>query len=254
MLYSVLPTNEEDLFISDSGEQEDCNVAGINLHGTLMTYIPDHAEGDTYFDYDTVASENIIGSIEVANDNPNIKAIVIEVSSGGGSVVAGEEIAEAVKNSDKPIFAFVRDIGASSAYWAISSADKIWASENSEVGSIGVTMSYLNNVEKNKKDGLAYEKLSSGKFKDSGSADMPLTTEERDLFMRDIKIMYRNFIKAVSENRNIPIEEIEEISDGSTVLGLRAKELKLIDDIGGINEINQYLEEEIGEEMEICWE
>jgi len=255
LLYSVLPASEEDSFINySSNKQNDCNVIGINLHGTIYTYLPDHADGDTSFDYDSVSSENIMKAIDDANNDPEIKAIIVEADSRGGSPVAGEEISRAVKNSEKPIVAFIRTAGDSSAYWSISSADKIWASENSEVGSIGVTMSYLNNAEKNKKDGLIYERLSSGKFKDSGSSDIPLTQEEKDLFMRDINIMYNNFVRAISSNRNIPIGEVKKFSDGSTVLGQKAKELGLIDEIGGINEVEDYLEGITGEKPEICWQ
>jgi protease-4 len=242
------------VFIGGSANKYSCSVTGINLHGSIYTYIPEGAEDDPDFDYDSVASENVIWSIENANASPNIKAIVVEVDSSGGTPVAGEEIAEAIKNSGKPVVAFIRDIGASAAYWAVSPADKIWASKNSDVGSIGVTMSYLNNIEKNKKEGYVYEQLSIGKYKDSGSPDKPLTAEEKNLFLRDLKIINDNFIKAISENRNLSIEKVRSFADGSTVLGEKAKELGLIDEIGGINEVEKYLESELGEHPEICWE
>jgi protease-4 len=247
---------DKDLSLSDSGDKtyEGCTVIGINLHGTIMTYIPEHAEGDTNFDYDTVASENILWSIKNANENPDVQAIILEVDSTGGYPVAGEEIANAVKNSEKPILGLIRQSGSSAAYWAVSGADRIWASKNSDVGSIGVTQSYLNNVEKNKKEGYTYEQLSSGKFKDSGNPDMALTKEEKDLFMRDINIVYQNFMEAVSVNRNIPIEEVKKFADGSSVLGEKAKELGLIDEIGGLPKVESYLEEIIREKPEICWQ
>lgn len=246
----------ERMFIPIFGETTsiNCSVAGINIHGTIMTYLPEHAEGDINFDYDTVASESILWSIKNANENPDIKAIVLEIDSMGGSPVAGEEIANAVKNSQKPILGLIRQSGASAAYWAVSGADRIWASKNSDVGSIGVTQSYLNNVENNKKEGFTYEQLSSGKFKDSGTPDLSLTKEEKDLFMRDVNIVYRNFMDAVSINRNIPLEEVKKIADGSTVLGEKARELGLIDEIGGITEVEKYLENQLGEKPEICWE
>lgn len=235
-------------------KEDNCNIVGVNIHGTIMTYIPKHAEGDTLFNYDTVGSENILGTIKLANEDPKIKAIVVEVDSNGGYPVAGEEIGNAIKNSKKPIVGLIRENGLSAAYWAISGANRIWASKNSTVGSIGVTQSYLNNVEKNKKDGYTLEQLSSGKFKDSGSANASLTEEERALFMRDINIVYQNFMQAVSTNRNIPLDKIKKFADGSTVLGDKAKELGLIDEIGGIPEVEQYLQEKIGEKPEICWE
>lgn len=248
-------SNAQDTAVSDSWDDTNanCSVAGIDLHGEIFTYIPDHSENDSSFGPDVVASENITWLIKRANEDSKIKAILVEVDSGGGSPVAGEEISTAIENSDKPVVALVREIGASSAYLAISSADKIFASKNSDVGGIGITRSYLNNIAKNFKDGYTYEQLSAGKYKDSGSPDKPLTSEERALFLRDINIVYGNFIEAVSKNRNIPLEEVKRMADGSTVLGEMAKVLGLIDEIGGIDEVEKYLEEIIGEKSEVCW-
>ncbi|MDO8600556.1 MAG: S49 family peptidase [bacterium] len=239
---------------SSDAINDTCTVTGINLHGTITTYIPEHAENDSYFDYDVTASEEVVWAIKNANEDEKIKAILVEVDSAGGYPVAGEEIANAIKNSGKPIVGFIRQTGSSAAYWALSSADKIFASRNSDVGSIGVTQSYLSNVEKNKKDGYLYEQLSAGTYKDSGSINKPLTAEEKTLFLRDINIVYENFVKDVSQNRKIPIEKVRSFADGSTVLGEKAKELGLVDEIGGMNEVERYLEETTGEKPEICWQ
>ena len=251
---SIWPNNEKSSLSDSSNEQNDCNVIGINLHGELKTYLPNHAENDSFFNYDSVSSEDITGKIKLANEDSNIKAIIVEVDSFGGSIVGGEEIDNAVKNSDKPVIALIRDIGASASLWAISSADRIYASENSTIGSIGVTSSYMSNAKKNEKDGNTYEALSSGKFKDSGSPDKELTNEERALILRDINLAFNNFVKAISLNRNIDIEKVKANADGSTFLGNKAKELGLIDEIGGLPEVEQYLEETTGEKPEICWQ
>jgi protease-4 len=178
----------------------------ISLHGSIITYTAEHAEGDTYFDYDVTSSDYVDYLITTANEDPDIHGIIVEVDSGGGSPVAGEEIANAIKRSKKPVVAYIRDLGASSAYLSVSSADKILASKNSDVGSIGVTMSYLSNVESNYSNGYTYEQLSTGRYKDAGSPDKPLTEEERALFMRDLNILHDNFVKVVAENRNLPAE------------------------------------------------
>lgn len=245
--------NKEIINKVEEVEEDTCTAIGINLHGTILTYVPEHAEGDSFFDYDVTASENVTWSIKDANTNPQIKAIVIDVDSGGGSPVGGEEIANAIKNSKKPVVAFIRGSGASAAYWAISSADKIFASANSDVGSIGVTRSYVSNVEKNLKEGYTFEQISTGKFKDSGSPDKPLTNEEKALFLRDSNIIFENFVKDVSMNRGLTVKQVKAFADGSTVMGVRAKELGMIDEIGGLNEAESYLEEIIGEKPEVCW-
>ena len=243
--------------ISDSSDSY-CNVVGINLHGILATYIPTQGSADDPEEYqaqygDAVGSEDIVSTIRDADQDDTIKAIMMEVDSSGGYPVAGEEIADALKQSTKPTVVVIRQSGLSAAYWASTGAKQIFASKNSDVGSIGVTSSYLDNVGKNQKDGNAYVQLSSGKYKDAGDPDRPLTEEERQLFLRDIKITHENFIEAVATNRNIPVEQIKAIADGSSVLGDKAKSLNLIDQIGGWPEAENYIEQQIGEKPEICW-
>lgn len=243
---------------SESWDTASCNVMGINLHGMIATYVPAQGSADDPEEYqamygDAIGSEDVVGSIWGANYDDSIKAILLEIDSTGGYPVAGEEIANALKESTKPTVVVIRQSGLSAAYWASTGAKQIFASKNSDVGSIGVTSSYIDNVGKNQKDGNAYVQLSSGKYKDAGDPNKVLTEEEKQLFLRDIKITHENFIEAVAANRNIPIEEVRALADGSSVLGEKAKELKLIDQIGGWTEAQNYIEEQIGEKPEICW-
>jgi len=202
---------------------------------------------------DQTASENIVYSINEADSDPNIKAIILEIDSYGVSPVAAEEVSNVLKNAKKPTAVLIREGGISAAYWAATGADKIFASKNSDVGSISVTMSYLDNVRQNQKEGFTFNQLSSGKFKDTGDPNKTLSTEEIKLLMRDVTIIHQNFIKAVAENRNLDIKKVEDLADGSTMLGEMALENGLIDQIGGLFEVKEYLKEKIGEEAEICW-
>lgn len=234
---------------SSSDSTSECNVLGLNLHGMLLTYIPPGNEDDTFSDKDVTGSEELVSGILSAQSDDNIKAVVLEVDSSGGYPVAGEEIADALKTLNKPSVAIIRQSGASAAYWAATGADKIFASKNSDVGSIGVTLSYLENVDKDKK----WIDLSTGKYKDTGNPDKPLTEEERQLLLRDLDVVLQNFIQAVSDNRNIPVDKVKAIADGSTVLGEKAKTLGLIDEIGSWIQAEKYLEEQIGAKPDICW-
>ncbi len=125
-------------------------------------------------------------------------------------------------------------------------------SQNFAIGSIGVTMSYLDYAKENEKDGITYNQLSSGKFKDIGAYDKSLTPEEKELLMRDINILHENFIKAVANNRNLDIKKVRQLADGSDMLGQMALENGLIDQIGGRYEVEEYLRNKIGEDIEIC--
>lgn len=235
-------------------EYSDCNVYGIELRGDLVTYIPASsiAEDGSQL-YDETDSDNITALIDEAELDESIKAIMIEVDSYGGSAVAAEEVANALKRAKKPTVAFVRSAATSAAYWAASGADIIFASALSDIGSLGVTMSYLDNTQKNNKEGLTYNSLSTGKFKDYGNPDKPLTDEEKRLIMRDLEIMHNLFIKAVSENRGLPVDKVKLLADGSSMPGQMALENKLIDRIGGIYDVNDYLKEKLGEDINVCW-
>ena len=122
----------------------------------------------------------------------------------------------------------------------------------SDVGGIGVAMSYLDYSQQNGQDGITYQQLSSGKFKDTGSPDKVLTAEEKELLMRDIKILHEAFVKRVAENRGLDIEQVEKLADGSTMLGRAAKENGLIDEIGNIYDAQKWIREKLGIEPEIC--
>lgn len=242
---------------SSSNEYEnddECNVIAMNLHGSLYSYIPEMSTDDFFEDEDVVASENIMSIISGAEYDDSIKGFIIEVDSPGGTPVAGEEVANSIKRSAKPVVVYVRQRGTSAAYWAASPADRIFASKNSDVGGIGVTMSYTSEAEKNKKEGIIYNQLSSGKYKDLGSPDKTLTQEERVLIERDLNIVHENFVQEVALNRKLPVEKVRIIADGSTFLGEQAKAFGLIDEIGGYFEARDYLSDVIGEDAKVCWE
>lgn len=247
--------SDDDFFEDEYLEQTDegergCNVLGIELRGELATYIlPNNPDAE----YDGCASEDILYSIETAEEDASIKAIILEIDSYGGNPVAAEEVAVALKNAKKPTVALIRGAGVSAAYFAATGADIIFASKNSDVGGIGVTMSYLDYSRQDQEDGLTYNQLSSGEFKDAGDPDKPLTAKERDLLMRDVNIMHQNFVEAVAQNRDLDIEKVKILADGATMLGQMAQENGLIDQIGGWPEMQKYLEEKIGQDLEICW-
>lgn len=230
------------------------NVAIINIHGYIVTYLSDQSstEEPNSAPSDSVSSEEILAHIDEIEANSNIRAVIVEIDSYGGSPVASEEIADALRRMTMPTIAVIREGAASGAYLIASAADIIYASEMSDVGSIGVTMSYLNYSQKNQQEGVTYQSLSSGKFKDTGDPDKVLTAEEKELLMRDIKILHEAFVKKVAENRGLDIKKVEKLADGSTMLGMAAKENGLIDEIGNIYDAQKFISSELGIEPEIC--
>lgn len=258
LISSTLGTSDiasDDSFDTEASEPKDCNVYGINIHGDIVTYHSNDAyneQGKLMFDQ--TSADEVIWFTEEAQEKENIKALIIEIDSSGGSGEAGEEMMLAFKQSKKPVVAFIRNRGLSAAYLAATGVQTIFASNFSDVGSIGITGSYLQETEKNKKDGLTYIDLSSGIYKDSGNPNRALTDNEKQLFMRDIKIGYEYFVKLVSQNRNLDIEKIRKIADGSSVMGETALKDGLIDKIGLLPDVENFLTEQIGAKAKICWQ
>ena len=227
-----------------------CNVAGISLHGDIYTYYdPESQNMDN-----VVTSEDIVYLLETAETTPNIEAIILEIDSYGGSPVASREIVDTIKNFVTiPVIVQIREAGLSGAYWVASASDYIFASEISDVGSIGVTQSYLDESGYNIREGFTYNSLNTGKFKDILDPQKPLTWEEKQLLQRDLDIVYEAFVKDVAENRGIELSEIEKLADGSSMLGQMALEKGLIDEVGGYYEVQDYIYNKLGIDPVVCW-
>ncbi|MDD5651437.1 MAG: signal peptide peptidase SppA [Candidatus Nanoarchaeia archaeon] len=193
-----------------------------------------------------VYPEDVISDIDKANKDSSIKAIILEINSPGGTVVASEEIAKAVKNSKKPVVALIHEVGASGAYWIASASDKIVASEMSVTGSIGVISSYVEFSQLMEKYGITYNDLKAGKYKDIGSPYKELTAEEKTILESVVNKIYDHFVKQVSINRNISEAKVRELATGMIYLGNDAKEFGLIDVIGDKNKAVEIAKELAG--------
>jgi len=232
-----------------------CNVSGIELHGDIVTYtIPENEDNNGYPLTDEASSENIVTAIMEAEANDDIKAIILEIDSYGGYPVASYEINQALhKEITKPVIVMVRSAATSGAYLAAVGADTIFASPYSDIGGIGVTMSYLDYAKQNMKEGLTYNSLTAGKYKDYGDPDKTLTDEEKALIMRDLNIIHEDIIKTIATDRDLDVNKVRALADGSSMPGQMAKDNGLIDEIGGITEVEKYLKDKMGEDVLVCW-
>ncbi len=235
--FSILIAGILSLFFGGDVSALTGNVALIPIKGTIVT-----EESSSIFSQDFTSSGEIIKLIDRADKNPNVKAIVFEIDSGGGSAVASDEVALRIKKLKKPTVAWIREVGASGAYWIASATEHIIANRMSITGSIGVLSGYLEFSGLLNKYNVTYERLVGGKYKDMGSPYRKLTDEERNLFQKEIDIIHNYFIDEVAANRKIPKNNVKEIATGLFYTGVQAKELGLIDGLGGEDEVKQYLE------------
>lgn len=216
------------------------NVALIKIDGIIVTEDP-----DSYFSSKATSSSDAVDLIKLAGDNPSIDAILFEINSPGGSAVASLEIASAVKKVNKTTVAYIREVGASGGYWVASATDFVVANPLSITGSIGVISSYLEFSGLMEKYGVGYERLVAGKYKDVGTPYRNLSEEERGLLLGKLDLIHDFFIEKVAENRNMEKSEVEEIATGMFYLGSEAKELGLIDKVGGMEDAKDYIKDKL---------
>ncbi len=238
-LFAFILTGFISLFMPDRGSFG-ANTAVIPIKGLIV------ADGDGDFLLgDAVSSTSTIDLIEKANSNPNIKAIIFEINSPGGSAVASDEIAAAVKKTNKTTIGWIREVGASGGYWIASSCDYVVANRMSLTGSIGVIASYLEFSGLLEDHNVSYQRLVAGKYKDIGSPFREMAPNEKALFQKSLNKIHDYFIGEVAENRKLTKQQISRVSDGLFYIGSEAKELGLVDILGGKDEVIKLLEKEL---------
>lgn len=175
-------------------------------------------------------SKRIGEMIEKAGQD-GVDGMIFEIDSPGGTPYPSKELATGIKELKVPTVAWIRENGLSGAYWVASSCDRIVADELSMVGGIGVAAIRPNFSELFEKLGIKFDTSTSGEYKELG---LPTGGEKGKEFMEEqIKAVSEIFKKSVAENRGI---EKEEVFKGKPYLGKEAKEIGLIDRLGGKKE------------------
>lgn len=216
------------------------NVALIPIEGAITV------NGGKQLGSLTASSELIVSYIEDAEKNSQIKVILLEINSPGGSAVASDEIAVAIKKVKKPVISLIREVGASGGYWVASATDKIFANRMSITGSIGVISSYLEFSGLMEKYGVGYERLVAGNNKDMGTPLKKLEESEREFLQGKLNQIQTYFIDEIAGNRNLNSEYVRNLATGEFFLGVEALNLGLIDQLGDKNTVEEYLKTEYG--------
>jgi len=183
-------------------------------------------------------SRSVVDRIIKFKKDKTVKAIVLRIETPGGAVGPSQEIYQEVRKTGqvKKVVASMGAVAASGGYYIASAAHKIFANPGTITGSIGVVAEFSNIEELLKKVGLKTVIIKSGDFKDIGSPLREMTTEERELIKGLIDGVHKQFIGAVAEGRNLPIDAIEKIADGRILTGEQAKELGLVDQLGNLQD------------------
>ena len=247
MIISFISAAIIGVFMATSESETSGNVALIQISGPIMV---DGASG--LMSSDVADSTEIVRLIQKANDNPDIKAILLEINSPGGTAVASAEIADAISKTNKTTEAWIREAGASGAYWVASATDHIVANQMSITGSIGVIASYLEVSGLLQKYNVSYQRLVSGKYKDLASPYKKLSTEEEQIMQENLDDMKSIFVEEVAKNRKMSVENVTSLADGRFYLGKQALRLGLVDELGGKDEAIKWIEKKENIKVELA--
>lgn len=183
----------------------------------------------------TSATE-ILEDLRDFREDSAIKAIVLRIDSPGGSVAPSQEIHDAVKKTAeiKPIVVSMGSVAASGGYYIAVAGQQIVANPGTMTGSIGVLMEFANYEELLKKIGWQNIVVKSGRFKDIGSPNRPMSDADRQLLQSMIDDVQSQFVSAVAEGRNLSLEKVKEVADGRIMTGRQALTAGLVDKLGGL--------------------
>jgi protease-4 len=199
-------------------------------------------------------SQVTVGELKRFSENPSVKAIVLRIDSPGGGVVPSQEIHDAVKRvrskSNKAVIASMGSVAASGGYYIAAATDRIVANPGTLTGSIGVIMETANVEGLLQKIGVEGVVIKSGKYKDVGSPLRKMSEEERGLLQAVMDDVHKQFIEAVAEGRAIEMSDAQALADGRIFTGRQAKEAKLVDELGDLEDAIQLAADVVGMEGE----
>jgi protease-4 len=187
-------------------------------------------------------SDAIVRTLGEYRDNPSVAAVVLRINSPGGVVGPTQEIfsaVERVRAGGKPVVASLGAVAASGGYYIAVAANRIFASPGSLTGSIGVVMQVANVEGLLRKVGVDYVVIKAGAYKDIGSFARPMKPAERQVLQALLDDVYAQFVTAVAEHRSLDRKAVLAFADGRIYSGQQARALKMVDDLGGLEEAVQ---------------
>ena len=197
----------------------------------VLSYEGAIGDGDVY--------DSFMEQLDDIYKDDSIKGVIMQVNSPGGAVYNSEQIANKIKEiqSEKkiPVFTVMKTMAASGGYYISAPTDKIYASNETLTGSIGVILSSRSFQGLFEKYGIKEQNITTGKMKDAGSIGKDMTDEQKKYFQELINSSFDRFIKVVSQGRSMKEDEVKKLADGRVYDGAQAKNNGLVDKIGNLD-------------------
>lgn len=239
---------------------EDLNVVSLEDYSSSFVRKKDYkakdkialvfAEGDILMDHGqrgTIVDQKYVKLIRQIREDEKVKAIVLRVNSGGGSAIASENIwreLQLAKEAGKKIVVSMGDYAASGGYYIACNADKIVAEPSTLTGSIGV-FSMMPNVSKlfDEKLGIHWDTVKTANYSTGVNPFYDISPVEAEQLQYSTNAMYATFLKRVAEGRGFTTDSVHQIAQGRVWIAERAKQVGLVDEIGGLDKAIAYAAE-----------
>ena len=196
-----------------------------------------------------INSEKVITDLRKLREDETIKAVVLRVNSPGGSAYGSEQIWHEVVllKAKKPVIVSMGDYAASGGYYISCAADTIVADPTTLTGSIGIFGMFPNMQGLlTDKIGLHFDMVKTNRFSDMGDMTRPFNADEREAMQNYINNGYKLFVKRCADGRGMSTEAIEKIAEGRVWTGEAAKELGLVDELGGLDRALEIAAQKVG--------
>nr|WP_316651896.1 signal peptide peptidase SppA [uncultured Gellertiella sp.] len=186
--------------------------------------------------------QELLDRVKSIGENESVKGLIVSISSPGGTTYGGERLFKALRavSAKKPVVSDVRTLAASAGYMVATAGDMIIAGESSITGSIGVIFEYPQAKPLLDKIGVSLEEIKSSPLKAEPSPFHSPPEEAKTMIRAMISDSYDWFVDLVADRRKMPRADVLRIADGRILTGRQALKEKLIDELGGDDEIRAY--------------
>ncbi|ROQ20617.1 protease-4 [Marinimicrobium koreense] len=187
----------------------------------------------------SIGSDSFLQRLQQVQDDPNIKALVIRIDSGGGSAYASEVIRSeiaALRAEGMPVLVSMGSMAASGGYWMAAGADEIWATPTTLTGSIGVFGALPTFEDSLEKIGIHVDGVGTTPLAGSMRLDRTLTPQANRIIQQTVNHIYQQFIDLVAEARGLTPERVDQLGQGRVWTGATAQELGLVDRLGSLED------------------
>ena len=214
--------------MEDGGLPGGVKVAVVEVNGIIGVGLDRGADADS-----------LVRTLGEYRDDPSVAAVVLRINSPGGVVAPTQEIFSAVdrvRAAGKPVVASLGAVAASGGYYVAVAANRIFANPGTLTGSIGVIMQLANVEGLLKKVGVDYVIVKAGTYKDIGNFARAMRAEERQVLQALLDDVYAQFVTAVAARRGLDRKTVLGFADGRIYSGQQARALKMIDEVGGLED------------------